>query len=261
MERLLDSPNLPEGRVSAVIIGEVYAPLFTPALEAMEIKVIKCPPNPVLDPRLSCHADLSLLHLGGRDILVSRHVADNRFLSELTELGLCPTLTDVPFGPDYPGDAVLCAAIMGERVFHDPRILLPELGGRELISVRQGYAKCSICPVTGDSLISSDPGVTKAARAAGLRTLEISPGHIALPGHPNGFIGGAAFKPGPGTLALTGRISLHPDRGRLESFLREQGITPAYLTDAPALDVGSIIPVVQKTGSVAVTEHGAGIIR
>lgn len=246
MDCLVINPNLPGERVRAVIIGHVYAPLLEAPLEALGIRTVKCPPNPVVDPRLSCHPDLSVLHLGGEDIFVSRHVASELFLKELSELGLSCVLTDAPWGSDYPRDAALCAAIVGGKVFHNPRVHLPELlraGDREAVSVRQGYVKCALCPVTENALMTGDPGIAKTALALGMQVLLIEPGHIVLEGFDYGFIGGCAFKSAPDTLVFTGHLNSHPDRDRIEDFLKGLGVKPAFLTEEPVFDVGSILPI------------------
>ena len=76
--------------------------------------------------------------------------------------------------------------------------------------------------------------------------LEIAPGHIELEGFEYGFIGGAVFKLSKRELAFTGRLDAHPDYNNIIAFLDARGIAPIYLTDAPAFDVGSILPLIEK---------------
>ena len=111
--------------------------------------------------------------------------------------------------------------------------------------MRQGYAKCCACVVNEGAMITSDTGIAKAAARHGVDVLRIRPGYIELEGFDTGFIGGASFKISPERLAFTGRLDAHPDVARIESFLRERGVEPVYLTDSPAFDIGSAVPLTE----------------
>ena len=114
------------------------------------------------------------------------------------------------------------------------------------MSIKQGYAKCSALIVDERSIISQDRGLTRAAAAAGLDVLQISPGHVALDGFEYGFLGGAGFKISRDKLCFTGVLDIHPDKGRILDFLSARGIRPLYLTDRPVFDIGSAIPLTEK---------------
>jgi len=246
MSRLVLSPNLPVEKARAVIIGQRYETALRESLEGLELRVILCPPNPVVDGRLSGHVDLSVLHLGGRDMLVSRHVAKDPFLYELEEMGMEPRLCDSPTGSKYPQDAAMCAAFVGKHVLHDPRISCPELleaAGERFVPVRQGYAKCTLCPVSESAAVTSDGGIAPAARRAGLDILLISQGHIVLDGFDYGFIGGSSFRVSDKLLAFTGRFDSHPQERQILDFLETQGMSPVYLTEGTVFDIGSAIPI------------------
>jgi len=246
MSGVVLSPNLPAEKARAVIIGQRYETALRGALEGLGLRVILCPPNPVVDGRLSGHVDLSVIHLGGRDMLVSRHVAKDSFLYELEEIGMEPGLCDSPSGPQYPQDAAMCAAFVGKYVFHNPRISCPELldaAGERLVHVRQGYAKCALCPVSESAAVTSDGGIASAARRARLDILHISQGHIVLEGFDYGFIGGSTFCISDGLLAFTGSLSLHPQERQILDFLEKQGLSPVYLTEGTVFDIGSAIPI------------------
>jgi len=246
MSGLVLRPNLPGERARAVIIGRRYETALRGPLEGLGLRVILCPPNPVVDGRLSGHIDLSVLHLGGRDMLVSRHVARDGFLYELEEMGMEPRICDSPAGPRYPQDAAMCAAFVGKYVFHNPRISCPELleaAGEGLVPVRQGYAKCALCPVSESAAITSDGGIASAARRVGMDVLFISQGHIVLEGFDYGFIGGSSFRVSDKLLAFTGRLDSHPQERHILDFLENQGLSPVYLTEETAFDIGSAIPI------------------
>lgn len=230
--------------VRAVIIGQCYEGALREPLERLGVEVLLCPPNPVPDARLACHADLSLFYMGGKRILVAQQAAEERFLQELSDIGLEPVICGGPKGERYPLDAAMCAAFAGGFVFHNPKISCPELlewAGDRLVPVRQGYAKCALCSL-GDAAITADPGVASAAESAGLKVLRIAPGYIELAGFDYGFIGGSAACLDD-VVAFTGRLDSHPDGDRIVSFIRGLGKGPLFLTDNKIFDVGSMIVV------------------
>ena len=114
------------------------------------------------------------------------------------------------------------------------------------MSVRQGYSRCAVCTVDADSIITADRGIAVAAESNGMHVLLIRPGYIRLEGYPYGFIGGASCKLASDKLAFTGSLDIHPDREAILGFLSERGISPVYLSQEPAFDIGSMIPLFEN---------------
>lgn len=220
-------------------IGEKYRERLEWPLAALGVCAFWLPDNPNVDTRLSGHADLMLLDLGGGRVLT--------YLDSLPDIGLEVVKVEGQ-GRVYPEDARLCACVVGRFCIHDFRISDPHITGFERIQVRQGYARCSTCVVDERSVITSDAGIAKAAARHGIDVLGIRPGYIELEGFDTGFIGGASFKISPDRLAFTGRLDSHPDVARIKSFLRERGVEPVYLTDNPAFDIGSAVPLTAAAG-------------
>ncbi|PKM73787.1 MAG: hypothetical protein CVU91_01680 [Firmicutes bacterium HGW-Firmicutes-16] len=248
MQQFVKNPNLPSGKVTAAAIGEAYADKLCAALEQFGVRLFRCPNNLYVDTRLSSHIDLSFFHIGGKRFLLSKSASESSFEDELKQLGAEIIVSEKRLAPEYPNDAFLCALSIGGRVFHNTKLTDPNirtLFPSILFHVKQGYAKCAVCPVTENAAISSDQGLSKAMREQGIEVLEIASGYIALEGFAEGFIGGSAFKIAPDKLAFTGRLDRHPDKPRVEEFLSKHGIFPVYLTDKPVFDVGSIIPIIE----------------
>ena len=244
--RLVSTPHLPQGRVGLAALGRRYRARLGPAFEALGIEALWLPDAEGVDPRLAGHADLQLLHLGGKR-LASACGAD--IDARLVAYGFDIIRAPAP-GMEYPADCALNACIAGGRFFHRldaaSAAVVHELGGLRPVNIRQGYAKCCACVVDGRSIITSDPGITAAARAEGLDALLIRPGHIELEGFEYGFIGGASFKLSAGEMAFTGRMDLHPDWPEISHFLSEKGIISRFLTDLPSFDVGSVITLAER---------------
>ena len=235
-ERIIKTPHLPQGKVGLCALGEKYREDLEKPLQNLGITPFWLPENRAVDPRLSGHADLVLLHLGGNRVLT--------YLDRLPDIGL-DAMKISGQGREYPADARLCACVVGRFCIHNFRISEAGIAGFERVDVRQGYAKCCTCVVDAHSVITSDEGIARAAARHGLDVLRIRPGYVDLPGFDTGFIGGTAFRISERALAFTGRLDAHPDRADIEAFLRSRGIEPVYLTDRPAFDIGSAVPLTE----------------
>ena len=229
----------------ALIVGECYAARLSPALESFGVRVIPCPRNPYVDARLSYHSDLSVYHVGGKCFYLARHLRESELAKELEHLGASVRFSKARQGGEYPLDASLCALPLGDAVYHNAKIcdeLIVQSTSR-FENIKQGYAKCAVCPVSSDAAITADKGVARVLEKNGVRVLQVLPSGILLDGFDEGFIGGAAFKIAPDVLAFTGSLDLHPDKEKIEEFLSECGVRPEYLTAGQAFDIGSAFPI------------------
>ena len=243
-ERIIKTPHLPQGKVGLAAFGAKYREILEKPLQNLGITPLWLPDNEAVDPRLAGHADLMLLHLGGARVVTS---CGGEIPQTLGALGF-EVIRAAEQGRTYPADARLCACIVGERCIHNFKISDPANSGFERVEVRQGYAKCCACVVDEGAMITSDAGIAKAAARHGIDVLGIRPGFIELAGFDTGFIGGAAFKSAPDVLAFTGRLDHHPDWPEIEHFLRGRGVEPLFLTDMPAFDIGSAVPLTEAAG-------------
>lgn len=236
------APNLPEGRVTTVMLGQRYLNKLGHALTELGIHIISVPDNICVDPRLAGHADLSAAHLGGREIIICRAVRTME--DKLKKEGFEVIVSQTDQNADYPADVGLNGCIVGNNIFCmssacDERLY----GGRNVIDVKQGYAKCSVCVVDERHIISDDESIYKAALKNGIDCLKIGKGAIELNGFDYGFIGGSSFKADKKTVAFTGTLKNHPDLEKITRYIRELGMEIIYLTEEPCFDVGSIIPL------------------
>ncbi len=241
--QFVQSPFLPEGKVCLCIS----------ALPVPGVKCI-CPPSiDCLPPSMRRHADLQVVHLGGRYVLSAPEVY-TFYKKELTPYGFEVLCGESAIGSTYPGDAAYTIARVGNVVFHNKKIMDPVAGKFfeenkiECIHVRQGYAKCMCLPLDAQSLITADKGIVKAAEKAGLSVLEIVPGGISLPGFSYGFLGGAAGKTDKDTVFVTGALSKHPSKLEIFAFLKNRGIKLKEGSIPIPIDIGSIIPLMEIQG-------------
>ena len=249
--KAVEKPNLPM-LADTVLIGEKYFELLEKPLEKLGIRALSIPNNGFVDSRLSGHGDLSVLHTGGNCLWLAPHLRKSRFADRLSAMGFTLDYPDMIQSATYPEDAQLNVCICGKYTICNKSIVPKEIAhnltirGYEVTDCRQGYAKCSVCVVDEGAIITADRGVETAARKAGLDVLLIEPGYISLDGFTFGFIGGSSFKISRSKLAFTGTLDAHPNRDEILRFLEKHEIEAVYLTEKPAFDIGSGIPLIEQ---------------
>lgn len=252
MAEFVSSPNLPS-RSDTVILGGKYSVILEKPLNKLGIDVIKVPDNPCVDERLSGHADLSVFHRGGKELLLAPYLKGSKFAESMQSRGFAVYFADIVQQAEYPLDAQLNCCVFGKNILAVPGLSCAEIvnyftsvKGYRMIACKQGYARCSVCVVDEKSVITADRGIAAAARKNGIDVLVIRPGFIALDGFPYGFIGGTAFKIAKDTLAFTGTLDQHPDKAAIDQFLAVRKIKPVYITQYPIFDIGGALPVTEK---------------
>lgn len=200
---------------------------------------IPCPPHPTLDAPVASHPDL-LLFITDTGILTHAdytHTLDSAL----------PLVTiHEQLGEKYPHDVLLDAALVGKHLVCRPDatseavLAYAKEKGATVLPVRQGYAKCNLCIVSENAVITEDASIAKALSAIGVDALRIEPGHVRLPGYPYGFIGGASGCDGAHVF-FCGNLSLHPDGARIDAFCRHHGKLPVSLCAGELCDVGSLL--------------------
>ena len=255
MTHAVEKGNLPD-QAELVLLGQRYASLLDDPLRKLGVSPLYVPDNPMVDQRLSGHADLSVFHPGGDTLYLAPYYRGSSLHESLLANGFRCLFPEWEQGPAYPYDAALNACVMGDAFLYNPGVTAPEIvstfdsGRFRMIPVRQGYVKCSVCVLDDSSLITSDAGIAAAAREKGLNVLQIRPGYVRLDGYPYGFIGGAAFKASHDLMFFTGSLDLLPEREQILFFLEEHGIRPVYLTELPLFDVGSILPITENLSAL-----------
>lgn len=250
MSGFVQTPNLPIN-ASCVLIGEKYYDILHNSLKSLSIDAIKVPGNTNISSPVSSHADMSVLHAGEEGIWLAPFLKNSEFAEKLELSGLNVHYSSLQQGKEYPHDVSLNICVLNKLVicskWADNAIAdYFTKSEYKIIRTKQGYARCSICPISENAVITADRGVADALRAENFDVLLISPGHISLPGYDYGFIGGSAFKISENRLAFTGLLDGHPDKNAIEEFLGLHNIEPVYLTNLPIFDIGGAIPIFEK---------------
>lgn len=250
MSSFVLNPNLPID-ASCVIIGEKYYDILEHGLNSLGIKAILVPENPNISSPVSCHADMSILYTGNENIWLAPYLKNSEFEDKLEFLGLKIHQSDIVQSKEYPHDVSLNICVLNKLIicskWADSTIVdIFTNAGAKIIRTKQGYARCSVCPVSKNAVITADRGIADALKSENIDVLLISSGHIDLPGYDYGFIGGSSFKISENKIAFTGRLDAHPDKNAIEEFLGLHNIEPVYLTEHPIFDIGGAIPLYEK---------------
>ena len=227
-----------------ILAGERYRELLEAALMKYGYEVIWLHDNPLIDPRLAGHADLNAF-TGRKKLYISSHICQDTYIvNQLTNKRVQVDAVSVA-GMYYPDDAALCAAEIGGRLYHKPSITAPallEAYNDNVVSVHQGYARCAVCSVTADALITADAGIARAAKIYGNDVLLISGKGFYLEGYAEGFIGGSSFTDyDRKTVFFTGNLEQCPQKAEILKFIASHGAKAAFLTDHAAFDIGSAV--------------------
>ncbi len=241
----IKNPNLPNKKVKSVLID--YRALKTKlALEALGIKVYTTPKADIAYSAISGHPDIAF-HLLDENSAIAAPQTYDYYCSLFGKKHIIKGKKKI--GASYPDDSAYNAARIGKYFFHNEKITDKTIfeyykeKSINLINVKQGYTKCSICIVAENAIITEDKKAADAAVKNGFDSLLITPGNIRLRGFPYGFIGGSSGKLSDKLIAFNGNIEMHRDYDKIKFFCSEHNVEILSLTNDMVEDIGSIIPI------------------
>ncbi len=247
MIKFIEKPNLPSGRVKAVICGEMCSEV-NDFLLSRGIERVVISPNRKIDPATSHHADMAAIHLGESRVVVCK--SQTELTNNLKAKGFDVIESDRDIAGEYPNDialnfTVIDRFIIGNSNFADKAL---KANTKLLISlkVKQGYCKCSSLVVDENAVITDDKSIHNIADENGIDSLLVSKGDILLPGHEYGFIGGASGKISESEVLFFGDVTKHRDYKKIADFIKKHGCEIISL-NFPLTDFGGIIPITEKT--------------
>lgn len=242
-------PNLPAGSVCLAAVDARIGAEAENELKSLGLEIIKIRPHPHLYDAVCSHPDMQFHHAGG-NLIIYAPGADPDAVSQLAARGFQMVMGESRLKPEYPGDIAYNAARVGKWYFHNLKhtdIRIRENMDRmgiQAVHVAQGYAKCSVLPVDGHSIVTSDAGIAGAARKIGLDVLLLECGaSIRLPGLDYGFIGGSCGMLSDSVCAINGSLSRLKGFKTLLTFLSERNITAVEISRGRVTDIGSILPL------------------
>ncbi|MBE5039622.1 hypothetical protein INF28_03985 [Oscillospiraceae bacterium DSM 107454] len=148
----------------------------------------------------------------------------------------------------YPFNCAYNVARVGNYVFCNTESVDPLLiqwyrtNRKIIIPIRQGYAKCNLCPLSDEAFLTEDRGIynTVIKQNLPVKCFLLPAGEVILDGYPYGFIGGASggFKE---ILFWYGNPEYCSFYSQLEKLMQTYHISNISLYDMPLYDLGGII--------------------
>lgn len=239
----------PGGRVSLIAVDGRMKPDMKQKLQECGIELAEVTQSGRLQPCVSGHPDMQLLHIHD-NILISHPHLSPALKEKLDQYGFTVIFGNTRLKAAYPFDIAYNAAIIGKVAFHhlqytdDVVMKYLKVCSIHSIHVNQGYAKCSTLPVTPESLITSDPSIARAAADNGFDVLFLPPQtKIKLSGVNHGFIGGAAGFIDRNLIAFTGALEALNDAEAVKKFLLKYGVQWLDLGKNELYDYGGLLPL------------------
>jgi len=213
------------------------------------VELIEIPNCEKLHPAVSGHPDMQLVHIS-ENVLVCHPDFPEELVNSLKKRGFEVYFGDTVLSDQYPLDIAYNVAIMGKAAFHNTKYTGPVIKkllhrhAIRLYHVNQGYTKCSVLPVTPESIITADCAIAEAAKGAGFDALLIPPQRsIQLPGFDYGFIGGTAGFINKRKLVFAGNIEHLESKSVIMRFLKKYGVGWINLLEEKIIDYGGFLPL------------------
>ena len=237
------------GTKTIVLVGCDASAAVKEGLASRDFLVLELPYDERLPLPVRSHADMLLFSVGNF-IFTSKtyfNKAQNVF-SILRDHGYEIITSDVQIGNKYPQDIAFNMAVIGKNILgslkHNAKEIIDFANERgfELISVNQGYTKCSSLILGNKGIITSDIGIANVVENLGVLVLktENSAESVVLNGYNYGFIGGASGVLN-NTVYFSGNVELHKQAKEICSFCQKLGFTTENLSDDILYDVGGIM--------------------
>ena len=221
MKHFLKNPFLPDSDLKEIIVGAAAGP-FINDFNALGIKTIVGDSEKALQAPVRGHIDMSVMSFGSGLYYLSK--TQRRIGERIDSVGGKAVIANENLGYEYPLDVPFNCVIIGTDFICNSKTVSPQILGvaisqnLRIIDVKQGYTKCSLCPVRENAVITDDSGIEKALLKYGSRDI----------------------------LLFLGNFEMHSDKDRIKAFLQNYGITPQSLNGDALTDIGSIIPISEQ---------------
>lgn len=244
MHKFISDPFLPKNKVLSAVCG----------FNVEGINIISPPQIAALPSSVSRHADLGLCPIGeGR--FVCPPDTYGYYAQRLEPIGFSVICAASPLGSSYPKDTAYNIVAVGKYAFVNPKTCEKSLmkileNERELICVKQGYVKCSMCLVSENAFITADTAIAAEGAKKGFDVLLISNEGVMLPPYKNGFFGGASGKISHNALAVNGNLDKMKSGNEIRNFLKKYEIKPVEINPYAPFDTGSLIPLTENANNI-----------
>ncbi|GIM28683.1 hypothetical protein CPJCM30710_13490 [Clostridium polyendosporum] len=213
-------------------------------LESIGLDVLKVSKFNKLYMAIDGHPDIQI-HILDKNTLMVHPDIDKNFLNNLEKRNIKYIFSKKRLLEKYPDNIALNAVNLKDYFIHNlnntDSNLLSLINHKKLISVKQGYTKCSCAIVNNKAIITSDKVIAKTLINEGFDILLLPPGDILLQGLDYGFIGGCCGLISPNKMAFFGDLRNYLYGELVLEFLDKYNIKPIYLSNGKLIDRGSIL--------------------
>ncbi|CAM3648630.1 DUF6873 domain-containing protein [Hathewaya histolytica] len=232
--------------MNCVFVDNRIFPEELEKLETLNKNILKVPELDILYPSIKGHPDILINIIDNKSILVHKDIQMD-FIQLLESKNLKVLYTENSLEATYPKDIIINALSTEEFFIHNlnftDKTLLKKNMHKKLISVNQGYTKCSTALVNKNSIITSDVTIAKNLKENNFNVLLIPPGDIILEGLNYGFIGGTCGLVEDNVLAFYGDLNYYAYGREVLKFLKECKVEPLFLRKSKLIDRGSILSI------------------
>ena len=198
--------------------------------------IILLPDFDQLPVPVASHADMLMYKLNESLLVHKEYYDKNHDLFEDVKV----TLTDEFISNAYPNDILLNALNLRGTVYCKADYVSRYIRADavNIVNLKQGYARCSVCNVCETAIITADRNIANSVKD--IDVLLIKEGGIKLDGYNYGFIGGASAKIDRKILFF-GDISEHPGYKKITEFCGKYDTEVISLSDEMLYDYGSMV--------------------
>lgn len=214
-------------------------------LESLDFSIIEIPPCNNLYKSIDGHVDiqLNILDKKLKKVIIQKNMPES-FKDKLKNFNINFIESQNSLDYGYPKNIFLNALVLKDYFIHNLKytdeILLSTQSHKKLISVNQGYTKCSCLPISDKAIITNDIGIYNSLNPQGFDILFLPPGDIILEGLDYGFIGGTGGLINENLIAFFGNLDSYIYGDKVKCFLKKYGVKPIYLKDGKLHDRGSL---------------------
>lgn len=242
----MPNPFIPLEKANIAIIDGRVSENVVNNLEKLNIKVVRTIKCSDLEESVSYHPDIIMHPIDHKTLIIAPNVYDY-YSEELRKLGINAIKGDAFLKKEYPYDIAYNVARLKNIAIHNFKFTDEKLKFHlkkqklEFIHVNQGYTKCSLMIIDDISAITADRVIYEKLLNLKYNVLLIEAGFVKLEGQKYGFIGGSSGNYSRDFIFVSGKFNHHPDRFRIEEFIKNREKEIIYLSKSEIEDLGTII--------------------
>ena len=189
---------------------------------------------------ISLHADVLYLKTDNKLFVSQCQTKNIKYLESLKF-----KIETVKLAPGYKFECKLNMVYSDDLIICNPKTGLNLQYcdiNKKIISVNQGYTKCSTIVLKNNLFITEDNSIYNSLVKSGFECLLLEKGEVALEGYDYGFIGGASvYLEDENILLFLGDITKHKDYDKIYNYCRNNKIEIDYISDMKLCDIGGAV--------------------